>query len=49
MKMATSKKTSTQKTAAKKADPVVHFEFPAEDRKRMSKFYSQHLGGKRKC
>ncbi len=30
----------------KKADPVVHFEFPAEDRKRMSKFYSSAFGWK---
>jgi len=44
--MATSKKVNAQKTTAKKADPVVHFEFPAEDRKRMSKFYSNAFGWK---
>ena len=42
--MATSKKTSTKKSVAKKADPVVHFEFPAEDRKRMAKFYTSAFG-----
>ena len=30
----------------KKADPVVHFEMPAEDRKRMSKFYTSAFGWK---
>lgn len=44
--MATSKKTNSTKPASKKADPVVHFEFPAEDRKRMSKFYSSAFGWK---
>ena len=44
--MATSKKTNSKQTTAKKADPVVHFEFPAEDRKRMSKFYSNAFGWK---
>ena len=44
--MATSKKASAPKTAAKKADPVVHFEFPAEDRKRISKFYTTAFGWK---
>ena len=44
--MATSKKTSTKKSVAKKADPVVHFEFPAEDRKRMAKFYTTAFGWK---
>ena len=44
--MATSKKTSSKKIVAKKADPVVHFEFPAEDRKRMSKFYTNTFGWK---
>jgi uncharacterized protein len=28
----------------KKMDPVVHFELPAEDRKRMSEFYSEAFG-----
>jgi hypothetical protein len=28
----------------KKMDPVVHFEMPAEDRKRMADFYSQVFG-----
>ncbi|HWQ96026.1 MAG TPA: VOC family protein [Candidatus Methylomirabilis sp.] len=27
-----------------KMDPVVHFEMPAEDRKRMSKFYTKAFG-----
>lgn len=53
--MATSKK-SSKKTSGKKAvlknstprktDPVVHFEMPAEDSKRMSKFYSAAFGWK---
>jgi predicted enzyme related to lactoylglutathione lyase len=30
----------------KKIDPVVHFEMPAEDRKRMAKFYTQAFGWK---
>ena len=42
--MKTSKKTSAKKPSGKKADPVVHFEMPAEDRKRMSKFYSKAFG-----
>ncbi len=29
-----------------KMDPVVHFEMPAEDRKRMSKFYTKAFGWK---
>ena len=41
--MATSK-TSGVRPPAKKADPVVHFEFPAEDRKRISKFYTRAFG-----
>ena len=49
--MATSKKTSRPAKAAKKSsspktDPVVHFEMPAEDRKRMSKFYTKAFGWK---
>jgi len=28
----------------KKMDPVVHFEFPAEDRKRISEFYTKAFG-----
>jgi len=46
--MKTSKKTSIQKRAPKKIDPVVHFEFPAEDRKRMAKFYTSAFGWKTK-
>ena len=42
--MTTSKETSTKKPVAKKADPVVHFEMPAEDRKRMAKFYTSAFG-----
>lgn len=44
--MKTSKTTSTQRPVAKKIDPVVHFEFPGEDRKRMAKFYSSAFGWK---
>ncbi|HMK26599.1 MAG TPA: VOC family protein [Chitinophagaceae bacterium] len=33
-------------SATKKIDPVVHFEMPAEDRKRMAKFYTQAFGWK---
>src|SRR5688572_22262696 len=32
----------------KKMDPVVHFEFPANDRKRISKFYKSAFGWKTK-
>ena len=42
--MSTSKKASPQKTIAKKADPVVHFEMPADDKIRMAKFYSKTFG-----
>jgi hypothetical protein len=42
--MKPSKKTNSQKPVAKKADPVVHFEMPAEDRKRMAKFYTKAFG-----
>jgi predicted enzyme related to lactoylglutathione lyase len=31
---------------SRKADPVVHFEMPAEDRKRMAKFYTTTFGWK---
>ena len=43
-KMKTSKKTIINKSATKKIDPVVHFEMPAEDRKRMAKFYAHAFG-----
>ncbi len=42
--MATPKKINTEKSVAKKADPVVHFEMPADDRKRMAKFYAKTFG-----
>ena len=42
--MATSKKADTKKPVTKKIDPVVHFEMPAVDRKRMAKFYTQSFG-----
>jgi uncharacterized protein len=42
--MKNSKETSTQKPVAKKSDPVVHFEMPAEDSKRMAKFYTKAFG-----
>lgn len=42
--MATSKKADTKKAVTKKIDPVVHFEMPAVDRKRMAKFYTQSFG-----
>jgi uncharacterized protein len=42
--MKKSKETSTQKPVAKKSDPVVHFEMPAEDSKRMAKFYAKAFG-----
>jgi len=35
-----------KKTPVQKMDPVVHFEFPADDNKRMSKFYRQAFGWK---
>ena len=44
--MAVLKKASTKKVAAKKIDPVVHFEMPVEDRKRMSTFYTKAFGWK---
>ena len=44
--MASAKKGKTAKknSAAKKMDPVVHFEMPYEDRKRMAKFYGKAFG-----
>jgi len=42
--MKASKKTIANKPVAKKIDPVVHFEMPAEDRKRMAKFYTSAFG-----
>ena len=42
--MKTTTKTITKKPIAKKIDPVVHFEMPAEDRKRMAKFYTKAFG-----
>jgi len=44
--MKTAKKTITKSPVIKKADPVVHFEMPAEDRSRMAKFYTQAFGWK---
>ena len=44
--MASTKKAAAAKPASKKIDPVVHFEIPAKDRMRMSKFYSQSFGWK---
>lgn len=43
-KMKTSTKASDKKPVVKKIDPVVHFEMPAEDRKRMAKFYTSAFG-----
>lgn len=42
--MKTPKKTSTNAPVSKKRDPVVHFEMPAEDKKRMAKFYTSAFG-----
>lgn len=42
------KKVKPAKKEIQKMDPVVHFEFPAEDTKRMSKFYRQAFGWKTK-
>lgn len=39
-----SKKEKKIGSAVKKMDPVVHFEMPAEDRKRMVKFYNKAFG-----
>jgi predicted enzyme related to lactoylglutathione lyase len=41
---ATSQKSMAQKTTMKKSDPVVHFEMPVKDRKRMAKFYTKAFG-----
>lgn len=41
-----SKKKKVKKPASQKMDPVVHFEFPGDDRKRMAKFYSKAFGWK---
>lgn len=40
------KKKSARKPVSKNMDPVVHFEFPGEDRIRMSKFYEKAFGWK---
>lgn len=37
-------KQKSKKAAAKKIDPVVHFEMPWEDGKRMGKFYEKAFG-----
>jgi uncharacterized protein len=37
-------KEKSKNSNGKKMDPVVHFEMPAEDRERMSKFYSNAFG-----
>src|SRR5438874_2832798 len=42
--MKTSKKTNGRQETVKNINPVVHFEMPAEDRKRMAKFYTQAFG-----
>ena len=42
--MKSSTKASDKKPVAKKIDPVVHFEMPAEDSKRMAKFYTNAFG-----
>jgi uncharacterized protein len=42
--MKTSTETKTKETVVKKADPVVHFEMPVEDRERMAKFYEEAFG-----
>jgi uncharacterized protein len=44
--METLVKEGIKKTDVKKADPVVHFEMPAEDRNRMAKFYTNAFGWK---
>ncbi len=40
----TMEKTSTSQNTVKKIDPVVHFEMPAVDRKRMAEFYNNTFG-----
>jgi uncharacterized protein len=42
----TSRETTSGRSTSRKADPVVHFEMPAEDRKRMAKFYTTTFGWK---
>lgn len=42
------KKKEKKNASAKKIDPVVHFEMPADDRKRMAKFYTKAFGWKTK-
>jgi predicted enzyme related to lactoylglutathione lyase len=42
--METSQETKAKQSETKKMDPVVHFEMPAEDKKRMSDFYSNVFG-----
>jgi uncharacterized protein len=42
------KKTPRPKKTIRKMNPVVHFELPTEDRKRMAKFYSKAFGWKTK-
>ncbi|MBC7865636.1 MAG: VOC family protein [Bacteroidia bacterium] len=39
-----SKKSAEKKTATKRTDPVVHFEMPSQDGKRMAKFYTKAFG-----
>ena len=46
--MATPKKAGAKKAASKKIDPVVHFEMPTDDRKRIAKFYNQAFAGNSK-
>lgn len=38
------KNTPAKAPAVKRADPVVHFEMPAQDRKRVAKFYNKAFG-----
>jgi predicted enzyme related to lactoylglutathione lyase len=42
--MKSKKEVKTKKNNKRKMDPVVHFEMPVEDRKRMSKFYTKAFG-----
>ena len=42
--MKTSEETIAKESDIKKSDPVVHFEMPAKDRKRMSEFYTRAFG-----
>jgi uncharacterized protein len=43
-----SKTKKAKKAAVRKVNPVVHFEMPSEDRKRMAKFYNAAFGWKSK-